>query len=211
MQNNNNNVIAPLLLSAANVYEQHDSAIGQSAKDCLLSAMDKSLTKTGQHVSQCSYLTQAYTQHTQTIGNNDLNSLELIDHVQQLEQHLHWADTDAGAKPKSVQDRLAFVELLGPNGMIKFEHCRVGLFFQRADTDYPNHHHASEELYYIISGRAIWSNDSTKMPSVMKPGEFVHHQSWEPHRMQTNDEPLLAMWCWTGDISFSQYKMIDVI
>lgn len=207
---NNKNVLAPLLLSAARVFEQHDSAIGQSAKESLMSAMSKPLTKPGQHVSQCDYLAQAYSQHAQVFGSNEFDKLELIDHVEQLEQQLHWADTDAGAKPKAVQDRLAFVELLGPNGMIKFERIRIGLFFQRADTNYPNHHHASEELYYIISGRAIWSNDSTKMPGVKEPGEFVHHQSWEPHRMQTNAEPLLAMWCWTGDIRFNQYKMIDL-
>lgn len=194
----NNNALTPLLLAAADAFGQHDSAIGQTAKDSLLSALEKPLVKPGHRVSQCEYLSQAYSQ-----TNNNLNN-----QAQLLESHLHWADTDAGVKPKAVQERLAFVELVSPSGMIETEHCRIGLFFQRAETDYPNHHHAAEELYYVISGRALWSNDSIKDLSVKNPGEFIHHKSWEPHRMKTTDEPLLAMWCWTGDIRFSEYKMI---
>ena len=26
--------------------------------------------------------------------------------------------------------------------------------------------------------------------------------------MVTHDEPLLAVWCWTGDVSFSSYEMV---
>jgi len=195
----NNNVLAPLLLTAADIYGQHDSDIGQTAKATLLCAAKKPLVKPAHRVPQCQYLSQAYTQ-----TDNKLN-----EQVQMLESHLHWADTDAGVKPKAVQDRLAFVELVSPSGMIETEHSRIGLFFQRAGTDYPSHHHAAEELYYIISGRALWSNDSIKHPSIKTPGEFIHHKSWEPHKMLTTDEPLLTMWCWTGDIRFSEYKMID--
>jgi len=56
--------------------------------------------------------------------------------------------------------------------MVINETCRVGLFFQSQNTDYPNHRHAAEELYLVVSGNALWSNESDTTPREKPPGEF---------------------------------------
>jgi len=121
---------------------------------------------------------------------------------------IHWADTGGAAKPDAIQRRLAFAELIGPGGMIRNIHCRVGLFLQRAHTMYPAHKHAAEELFLVLSGTAYWKKESADA-QWHEPGTFIHHSSWESHAMTTKSEPLLTVWCWTGNISFDAYKFSD--
>lgn len=37
------------------------------------------------------------------------------------------------------------------------------------------------------------------------PGGFVLHRSGEPHAMLTHEEPLLALWGWSGDVDTPAY------
>jgi hypothetical protein len=33
------------------------------------------------------------------------------------------------------------------------------------------------------------------------PGSLVYHRAWRPHAMRTEDEPLLALFAWLGDLT----------
>ncbi len=95
--------------------------------------------------------------------------------------------------------RIAFAELIGPDGPLQAPDCRVGFTVMAEGTTYPMHSHPAVELYLVIAGHAQWCTPTSDR--IMPPGELVLHRSSEPHAMQTFDEPLLALWGWTGEIN----------
>ena len=126
--------------------------------------------------------------------------------LKEVAHTLPWTATKTIAKENPKLAQLAAVELIGPTGVIKNEELRVGLLLQPKHTSYPNHQHAAEELYLILSGTALWGQNN-RAPAAYAPGTFRHHMSWEWHEMITTYEPLLSLWCWTGDIRFDQYQI----
>jgi len=99
-----------------------------------------------------------------------------------------------------------FCQLAGPEGPIEDDSFRLGVYFQSPDTFYPSHWHNAEEVYFILSGTALWQKK--KAPFVLqKPGSLIHHLPNQPHAMQTKKEPLLALWGWVGDIGFESYRI----
>lgn len=73
----------------------------------------------------------------------------------------------------------------------------VGLSFtvQAPNTLYPEHAHTAVELYYILSGKALWKRGSE--PWVTRyPGEIILHDTGMRHAMMTGDEPLVACAVW---------------
>jgi dimethylpropiothetin dethiomethylase len=106
--------------------------------------------------------------------------------------------------PAGFVGRYAFVELVGPDGMIRADGFRFGLYLQAPATFYPRHWHTAEELYFVLSGTAAWrQREAPARPQ--RPGTLIRHASDEPHTMQTLDEPLLAMWGWLGDLRVETY------
>jgi dimethylpropiothetin dethiomethylase len=130
----------------------------------------------------------------------------LLEVIAPLAHYLHWRLPGRGSIPSEISDNMAAVEIVGPSGMILTDECRYGLFIQRADLHYPEHCHEAEELYLTLHGTADWGTDETP-PRPVAPGTFIHHPSWQPHIMNTREEPLLAMWGWTGNLDFSTYTM----
>ncbi|WP_419904858.1 dimethylsulfonioproprionate lyase family protein [Kiloniella sp.] len=74
-----------------------------------------------------------------------------------------------------------------------------GLFYLGPNQLYPEHKHPAVELYVVLSGKADWKRGRKDWQS-RDPGEYFFHASNQPHAMRTNDEPLLALWAWSGDI-----------
>lgn len=195
---NTNNRLATLLTLAARSFAAHPSNIAQQANSALIRATTLPVTKSAHSVKQCRALQQTYQQHIS----------ELNKEIELMENQLHWNDTTATSKAAEIQQHLAYTELIGPAGMIEYNGFRVGLLLQAMNAEYPNHKHAAEELYLVVSGNALWSQ-SNSTPTLRKPGEFIHHTSWEAHSMKTTSEPLLSLWCWSGDISYESYKMLQ--
>ncbi len=124
---------------------------------------------------------------------------EVAAHLQPVHPALPWAYHYA---PRSVEedlsDRIAFAELVGPDGPMCASHCRIGFTLMAERTTYPMHSHPAVELYLVMTGLAQWQTPTSDR--CVPPGEFVLHRSNEPHAMRTFDEPLLALWSWSGDI-----------
>lgn len=95
-----------------------------------------------------------------------------------------------------IEEKIAFAELLGPNAPIKSDAVCLGLTLIAPRTIYPEHHHPAIELYYVFAGSAVWTKG--KKSTIRKPGEFVLHPSQTVHAMETADEPLLAIYTWSG-------------
>jgi mannose-6-phosphate isomerase-like protein (cupin superfamily) len=104
----------------------------------------------------------------------------------------------ARAGEETLATQIAFAELIGPDGPMSAPHSRVGFTLIAPNTSYPMHAHPAVELYWVMSGHALWETPTTK--HIVPPGEFVLHRSNEAHAMRTFDGPLLALWGWSGDV-----------
>ena len=62
----------------------------------------------------------------------------------------------------------------------------------------PAHAHDAEEWYLVLSGRAEWQIDDEVYQA--EEGTIFHHPPTAGHRMLTFENPLLAIWIWTGAI-----------
>ena len=92
----------------------------------------------------------------------------------------------------------AYVQLIGPEGLMLSDTIRLGFLVMGGDVHYPWHSHEAAELYHTVSGTGEWGQgDGTFRPKA--PGEAIFHESFETHAMRTS-EPILAMWTWSGAI-----------
>ena len=126
--------------------------------------------------------------------------LEVMDDL-----HWHYSGYDDGRIAADVALRMQTCELIGPNGMIEHDLCRIGLFAQTANTDYVIRNHAAEELFLQIAGNGEWIKGEDGQYQTKKAGDFMHHRSFEDHASRTTDEAIIAAWIWTGDIDYKKY------
>ena len=128
----------------------------------------------------------------------------LAEALERLSPFLAWQTR--GAFTDSNSTNRAYVEFLGPEGMLKSNEIRLGVYWHDRHTFYPRHRHEAIELYHIVSGTAYWQHISEEWVP-RPPDSFVIHQSNEDHATKTGDQPLLALWSWLGNISFDSYSM----
>lgn len=192
----NTGQLKPLLDTAAKTFAAHDSNI---ACTLVRSLTDPAMTDSGKPpalMPACSALASVLNGHRG----------DMLECVASSRNSLHWRTPGFGSLPTEIARNIAVVEILGPDGMIRNDLCRFGLLLQKKNLRYPPHRHAAEELYAVLSGRADWSVDGKATVS-RAAGEFVHHQCWQSHSIQTRAEPLLAMWGWVGDINSDSYSL----
>ncbi|MBK5242740.1 MAG: cupin domain-containing protein [Clostridium sp.] len=75
----------------------------------------------------------------------------------------------------------------------------VGLFLLGPNRLYPEHCHPASEMWVVLSGTAQWKRGS-ELWQTRNPGEYFIHTENQAHAMKTLDEPLLALWAWTGEL-----------
>ena len=128
----------------------------------------------------------------------------LAEVLERLSPFMAWQTR--GAFTDSDSTNRAYVEFLGPDGMLHSDEIRLGVYWHDRYTLYPRHRHEAVELYHIVTGTALWQHvDEKWIPR--PPDSFVLHQRNEDHATRTAEQPLLALWSWLGDISFDTYSM----
>lgn len=102
-------------------------------------------------------------------------------------------------------NQMGWGEILGPEAPFHDDHFCYGFTLLGKNTFYPAHYHPATELYVVLSGHAEWTLDGVS--KVRNPGEFILHPSNHVHSMRTNDEPLLALYTWSGEdvVTLSKY------
>lgn len=127
--------------------------------------------------------------------------------VRAAEARLPWQDSPAASlQPVSLRAIKSIVTLLGPEAPIPSDTLLFGLFYQAPDSYYPLHAHEAAETYTILSGTALWQAGDHRFP--VGPGKAIHHPPNLPHSMRAGPEGFLAIWRWSGDISFDSYRML---
>jgi hypothetical protein len=100
----------------------------------------------------------------------------------------------------------AYIELVGPQGVLRNDQFRFGIYWQQGNTFYPKHRHNALELYHIVSGTALWQMAEQDFEA-QPPGASFEHLDRIDHCTKTQDEDLLALWAWRGDLEFGNYSM----
>jgi len=122
-----------------------------------------------------------------------------------IAHRLDWREAER-EMPKSFVGRYCFAIIVGPDGMIKDDRFNFGTYLQARDTFYPSHRHEAVELYLPLSGTAHWQRGDEAFQPV-RPGTLIHHPTYLPHATATLADPLLAIWSWTGNLSFDTYSI----
>tara|TARA_B110000503_G_scaffold124332_1_gene190773 strand:+ start:3119 stop:3712 length:594 start_codon:yes stop_codon:yes gene_type:complete len=154
--------------------------------------------------------------HSNISGNKTPNSLLLDSSLNKITDEnlrssmaaimpwLTWVER--GAFSNSQDINRAYIELVGPEGVLIHDQFRFGIYWQQAHSFYPKHRHNALELYHIVSGTALWQMGNAGFQP-QAPGSSFEHLDRIDHATHTQDEDLLALWAWRGDLSFDNYTM----
>ena len=121
-------------------------------------------------------------------------------------QELNWTVANKSYVGAQYTNNSGYTQLMGKpvrnrEGVI-FPHDSVaaGFLLIGPNVFYPPHHHKAHEFYGVLTGRAEWQKGSTP-PRFESAGARIFHESMVVHATKTHDEPMLAVWIWTGELS----------
>ncbi len=117
----------------------------------------------------------------------------------QLKWRARSTDRDDGPDVAVFSRNFASVSIIGQRGLLPSDKVTAGFSLQAPDTYYPPHAHHAEESYWIIGGDGDWKV-GTEPWFAVEPGDSIYHASGARHAMQTNEQPLLAVWLWTSHL-----------
>ena len=82
--------------------------------------------------------------------------------------------------------------LIGPGGMESRQDIWIGLSLMAPGTRYPDHDHAPQEVYLVLSPGQFWHGDAAWITPGL--GGTVHNVPGIRHAMRAQDAPFLAIW-----------------
>jgi hypothetical protein len=101
---------------------------------------------------------------------------------------------EASADLPDLHLNMGWAEFVGPTAPFHSDEVCLGLTLIGPHTHYAAHRHPAVELYHVLTGAAEWSGQPRP------PGAFILHEANQTHAMRTGDEPLLALYTWSGDV-----------
>ena len=129
-------------------------------------------------------------------GNASTN--RVIKTLQENADKLHWMRSyTADDFGQEFLDGYGHIEIIGTRGCFVNDQFSGGVVMYGPNTNYPNHWHVAEEIYFPLTSGALWGKDDGPLQE-RKAGEFIFHESNEHHEMKMQDAPLLALWMWHG-------------
>ena len=119
---------------------------------------------------------------------------------------LPWAPPETSSDPLYIAHSLpkVNVELLGPDGLVKSEKVRLGLYGMLANFEYGIRSHPAEEVFVMFAGQAFWKRGAAAY-EILGPGGRSYHPSMMPHANKTGEVAFLSAYVWHGDVSTEQY------
>jgi quercetin dioxygenase-like cupin family protein len=124
---------------------------------------------------------------------------DVLDVFRPLANALPWRYSYSPSSDKpGLENRMAWAELVGPKAPFHSDQVCLGLTVIGPHVRYPEHSHPAVEVYFVLSGTARWTaRGATK---AQPPGAYILHPSNVVHVMETDDEPLIAAYTWSGDV-----------
>lgn len=123
------------------------------------------------------------------------------------ESRFPWAPPQTSSDPKYIEHSLpkVHIELLGPEGLIKFDGLRLGLYGMLPNFEYGVRTHPAEEVFLMLAGEAHWKRGD-KAYEPLGPGGRSLHPSMLPHANKTENSSFMSIYVWRGDVSTDGYK-----
>ena len=103
-----------------------------------------------------------------------------------------YKDTDIGA---DFMNRFGCYCIIGEGGPFMSDAIRLYMVYMPAHLYYPWHQHPAEEIYLVVSGRAIFRKAGCA-DVVLKEGQTAFHGPNQPHATETTDSPVLCLVAW---------------
>lgn len=128
-----------------------------------------------------------------------------------LQMPFDWIPPKSSDDPDytALSDTKALVELLGPDGLIKSEKIRLGLYGILPNTEYGTRIHPAEEIFIMLAGQAEWLCGS-HFYEIRNSGEYSYHPSSVPHATRTGHKAFMSLYIWSGDVSIDGYRYFGV-
>ena len=88
------------------------------------------------------------------------------------EMQFNWAPPQTSSDPLYIKHSISkvHVELLGPNGLVKSNKVRLGLYGMKPGAEYGIRTRAAEEIYKMLFGDVDWKRSNVPYPLHL-PGE----------------------------------------
>ena len=117
-----------------------------------------------------------------------------------------WVPPTTSDDPAYVAHSLAkvHVELIGPQGIVRSDSIRLGLYGMAPDKEYGIRTHLAEEVFIMIAGEADWKQNDGQYKA-LRAGQRAFHPSMTPHANRTRTSAFLSAYAWHGDISTDSY------
>ena len=186
--------LKPLYSALAEVFS-HDLAIERHARQALLAA------DVGDYANPASApLPQPY---LEVMAQPDAHPVcQLI-----AGAPFHWIPPQTSDSPLYVEHShfKAHVELIGPDGIVRSDGIRLGLYGVLPGNEYGIRTHPAEEVFVMLAGKAYWKRGDS--PYLLHgSGERSHHPSMLPHATKSGDSAFMSIYVWHGDISTDGYS-----
>jgi quercetin dioxygenase-like cupin family protein len=143
----------------------------------------------------CEYLVPALNRAREQSGI----AATLADALEGIASQLVWARRAGSPEDDATfQANHANTVVVGRDGLEIRDDVWIGITLLAPKTRYPDHRHAPEEIYSVLSPGEWKQNDGPwHSPGV---GGVVHNPPDILHAMRSTTMPLLAVWClWTGE------------
>ena len=127
---------------------------------------------------------------------------EVTEEFTALAERLRWTQNSNYLRDPNMRaflENYAYVELVGSGGIAREQSAALGLLLIGPQSKYPPHRHPAQEVYLVVAGEANWWREGEpwrKLPAAA----LVHHAPNKVHAMRTLDQPLLALYAWSGEI-----------
>ena len=124
-----------------------------------------------------------------------------------VEMPLDWRPPETSKSPLYAKHSIfkSHVELVGPDGLVKSESIRLGLYGMLPNSEYGTRTHPAEEIYIMLAGECFWKRGDAPYCCERLNGRS-YHPSMMPHASKTEDQSFMSVYVWVGDLSTEAYE-----
>lgn len=178
----NNDLVNFLLKCADSILELAEDAVSEEAAIELKAKLQKTKYK------------EFNTQHYPAIDLLDgISKTPYTFNFDQIATQLKWRSS-----PRTDFD-VECIAISTINEMLNLDGLLAGLMFMSPNQIYPEHQHKPQELYFILSGSALWFHGGKKGYHWRKPGDILYNHPNDKHGIKTEEQSLLALYLLWGN------------
>jgi len=126
---------------------------------------------------------------------------DLAEAIETLRPHFRWLQSKAyndALLGTGFVENYGWTEIIGPQGFFNGDDFLLGLLMLGPHQHYRDHFHPAPELYWPLTSQTLWRKGDGSFET-KAAGDVIWHEPMMLHATKTEEQPLLALWCWTKD------------